>query len=171
MHEDDLLIEPLMDMPYVGISALEHPRLSASPSLQDLGAEKHIVASKALGHEHVLQRLREVGVGDTVAFTLPSFAVGSQTLAVTDYVSVVPKALADIAESQGNIRQFTLPFSIKPGRVTLYTCRRTVQSRPVEWLRSTIAAGLAVYPYPNYVNGGVPEVSVYGPDDQEENSP
>ena len=104
MHEDDLLIEPLMDMPYVRISALEHPRLSASPSLQDLGAEKHFVASKALGHEHVLQRLREVGVGDTVAITLPSFAVGSQTLAVTDYVVVVPKALAHIAESQGNIR-------------------------------------------------------------------
>lgn len=153
MHETDLLIEPLMDMPYVGICANAHPRLPGSPSLLEVAAEKHVVVSKQLGHEHVLRRLTEVGIGDQVRITLPSFAVVSQTLAVTDHVSVVPKALADILESQGNIRQFALPFSLEPGRINLYTCRRVVPSQPVEWLRSKIASGLAEYPYPNYLDG------------------
>jgi DNA-binding transcriptional LysR family regulator len=155
MHESDLMREHLMDMPYVGVCAKKHPRISASPSLEEIAAEKHVVVSRALGHEHVVHRLTELGVRDSVTITLPSFAVVAQTLAVTDHVSVVPKALADIIESHGLVRQFALPFTLEPGRVTLYTYRRDVPSPPIEWLRGIIATSLSQYPYPKHVNGAV----------------
>lgn len=149
--ESDVLGEYLMDMPYVGVCADKHPRMSASPSIEEIAAEKHVVVSKALGHEHVVQRLAELGAHDSATITLPSFAVVAQTLAVTDHISVVPKALADIIESHGSVRQFALPFAIEPGRVTMYTYRRDVPSPPVDWLRDIIATSLRAYPYPKYV--------------------
>ncbi|WP_104174756.1 LysR family transcriptional regulator [Arthrobacter sp. Y81] len=151
--ESDVLGEHLMDMPYVGVCARTHPRISDSPSMEEIAAEKHVVVSKALGHEHVVHRLAELGVRDSVTITLPSFAVVAQTLAVTDHISVVPKALADIIESHGSVRQFALPFNIAPGRVTLYTYRRDIPSPPVDWLREIIATSLTQYPYPKYVRG------------------
>lgn len=153
LHESDVLGEHLMDMPYVGVCAKTHPRISNNPSLEEIAAEKHVVVSSALGHEHVVHRLAELGVRDSVTVTLPSFAVVAQTLAVTEHVSVVPKALADIIESHGLVRQFELPFTLEPGRVTLYTYRRDVASPPVDWLREIIATSLKQYPYPKHVNG------------------
>ena len=153
MHESDLLDEHLMDMPYVGVCARTHPRISDTPSLEEIAAEKHVIVSRALGHEHVVQRLAELGVRDSATVTLPSFAVVEQTLAVTEHVSVVPKALADIIESHGPVRQFALPFNLEPGRVTLYTYRRDVPSPPVDWLRRVVTASLQQYPYPKYANG------------------
>lgn len=152
MHESDLLDEHLMDMPYVGVCARTHPRLPENPSLQEIAAEKHVIVSRALGHEHVVQRLAELGVRDSATVTLPSFAVVEQTLAVTEHISVVPKALADIIEAHGPIRQFPLPFNIAPGHVTLYTYRREVPSPPVDWLRKVVATSLQQYPYPKHVD-------------------
>lgn len=149
--DPDLVRDHLMDMPYVGVSARSHPRIGDTPTIGELAAEKHVYVSNALGHEHVQQRLYEVGAAGRTATTLPSFATVAQTLAVTEHVSVLPKALADVFVAQGVMKKFRLPFAIEPGRVSQYTYKASFPSPPVDWLRSIITEALVDYPYPKYV--------------------
>lgn len=149
--EADLVSDHLMDMPYVGICADTHPRMSETPSREAMATEHKVVVSNALGHEHVQERLSAVGVLPTPAIVLPHFAVLAQSLAVTEHISVVPKALADIFVSHGAIRQFELPFSVRPGHVALLTSRREPPSPMIDWLRGIVTKSLEDYPYPKYV--------------------
>lgn len=148
----DVRGEQIMEVPYVGVCARTHPRIPKRPSMEEIAGEKHVVVSRALGHEHVLNTLAELGMRDSVTMTLPSFAVIEQTLAVTEHVSVVPKTLADIIESHGSVRQFALPFMVAPGRVTLYTFLRDVPSPTMAWLREMVSSSLRRYPQREYVD-------------------
>ena len=98
-------------------------------------------------------RLGELGIDEQISVTLPHFAVLAQTLAVTEHVSAVPRALADIFGFHPNIRQFALPFNIEPGHVALYTYGRKVPSPFITWLRGVVQTSLEAYPYPKYVKG------------------
>lgn len=149
--DPDLVRDHLMDMPYVGVCAKTHPRIGSAPTIAQLSVEKHVFVSNSLGHEHVQQRLFEVGAGGHNATILPSFATVAQTLAVTEHVSVLPKALADVLVTQGAMKAFELPFSIEPGHVSQHTYKASVPSPAVEWLRAIIAEALIDYPYPKYV--------------------
>lgn len=87
LDQRDVRSDHLLDMPYVGVCADGHPRLSDAPDLDELAREEFVVVAKALGHEHVVRRLVDLGFGDAITITLPHFAVLAQTLAVTEHVA------------------------------------------------------------------------------------
>lgn len=151
LHDVGLLRTRLMEMPYVGVCSASHARIGNTPSLEDIRRETLVAVSNTLGHDHVMHRLAELGLKKVGSITLPYFAVVAQTLAATDHISVVPRALADAFESSGQIRQFELPFHVDPGTVALYTYRRAVPSPPIDWVRGIITESLLKYPYPKYV--------------------
>lgn len=148
---DVVVRDHLMDMPYVGVCADTHPRLSPDPSVQDLVAEQRIEVSQALGHQHVEQTLSGLHGGREPGIVLPSYSVVDETLAATESYCVVPLFLGDIFVKRGPVRKFKLPFSLEPGHVGLHTLRRVAPSPPVEWLRRVVSEALLAYPYPQHI--------------------
>lgn len=141
----------LMDMPYIGVCAAEHPRLQENPTVADLKAEKRVVVTNTLGHQHVEDRLGELGIACEPEIVLPTYSVVDETLMATQCYCIVPLFLGDMFVRRSSIKQFKLPFSVEPGHVGLHTLRRVMPSPPTEWLRALIQEALKPYPYPKYV--------------------
>ncbi|WMY79764.1 LysR family transcriptional regulator [Citricoccus sp. I39-566] len=148
---DVVVRDHLMDMPYVGVCAETHPRLSSSPTVEDLAAEQRIVVSGALGHQHVEQTLSRLHGGRESGIALPNYSVVDETLVATQSYCVVPLFLGDMFVKRSPVRKFILPVSLEPGHVGLHTLRRVAPSPPVEWLRHVITEALTAYPYPQHI--------------------
>ncbi|MFC7401042.1 LysR family transcriptional regulator [Citricoccus sp. GCM10030269] len=148
---DIVVRDHLMDMPYVGVCAASHPRLSDAPSVEDLVAEQRIVVSEALGHQHVEQTLSRLHGHQQSSLALPNYSVVDETIAATESYCVVPLFLGDMFVKRSPVRKFILPFTLEPGHVGLHTLRRVAPSPPVEWLRQVISEALQAYPYPQHI--------------------
>ena len=149
--EDIVVRDHLMDMPYVGVCAASHPRLSPEPSVEDLVAEQRIEVSGALGHQHVERTLSDLHGNQQPPIALPNYSVVDETLAATESYCVVPLFLGDMFVKRSPVRKFILPFTLEPGHVGLHTLRRVAPSPPVEWLRHVVAEALVAYPYPQHI--------------------
>lgn len=149
---DDVVVrDHLMDMPYVGVCAQDHSRLSSGPTVGELVAEQRIEVSEALGHQHVEQTLSRLHGGREPGIALPNYSVVDETIAATEFYCVVPLFLGDMFVRRSPVRKFKLPVPLEPGHVGLHTLRRVVPSPPVEWLRRVVSDALVAYPYPRDV--------------------
>lgn len=149
--EDVVVRDRLMDMPYVGVCAADHPRLTTEPTVADLVAEQRIVVSDALGHHQVEQTLSSLPGQHESSIGLPNYSVVDETIAATESYCVVPLFLGDMFVKRSPVRKFILPFPLEPGHVGLHTLRRVAPSPPVEWLRRVITEALLAYPYPRRI--------------------
>lgn len=138
----DLKRDLLYRQPYVGICAMDHPRIADRPTLEEFLAERHIVVSAAIGHNHVEEAVKSLGHQKDVAVRLSRFAMLPELLAETEYLSSVPREIADIFARRSRIRSFALPFHVDPGEISLYTYHRSLPSPSVAWLRETITGAL-----------------------------
>lgn len=148
---DVVVRDHLMDMPYVGVCAASHPRLSAAPTVPELAAEQRVVVSGALGHQHVEQTIGRLPGDHESSIALPNYSVVDETIAATESYCVVPLFLGDMFVKRSPVRKFILPFTLEPGHVGLHTLRRVAPSPPVEWLREVITEALTAYPYPQHI--------------------
>lgn len=142
----------LMDMPYVGVCATRHPRISERPTVEDLVAEHRIHVSNTLGHQKVEDMLLQHGAEQAPVIALPTYSVLDEALMATECFAIVPQFLGDMFVRRSDIRQFAPPFVLEPGHVGLHTLRRVVPSPGIEWLRHVISEALEAYPYPKYAD-------------------
>lgn len=142
IDSSDLFRDRLLVQSYWGICSASHPRIGDDPQIDEFLGERQVVVSEELGHEHIQQRMRELSYDRVAAVRLPHFSALPHVLAATNYLSIVPERLAHIFVATGRIKMFKLPFSVEPGDVALYTCRRPTATPAAEWLRATICDAL-----------------------------
>lgn len=141
----------LMDMPYVGVCSSYHPRLTDSPSVEDLIGEQRIHVSNTLGHQKVEETLVRIGLDALPTIALPTYSVVDETLMATECFCIVPLFLGDMFAKRSSIKKFRVPFHLEPGHVGLHTLRQLAPSPAINWLREVIIESLEAYPYPKYV--------------------
>lgn len=134
----DLVRDQLLVQAYWGICSASHPRIGTEPSVKEFLRERRVVVSEQLGHEHIQQRMRELNYDQPPAVRLPHFSAMPHVLASTDYLGIVPEMVAQIFASEGPIKMFKLPFSVRAGNVSLYTYRRPGPMPALDWFRETI---------------------------------
>lgn len=142
----------LMDMPYVGVCASDHPRLTEAPTVEDLISEQRIHVSNTLGHHKLEETLVTAGLEESPTIALPTYSVVDETLMATECFCVVPLFLGDMFAKRSTIKKFRVPFQLEPGHVGLHTLRRVAPSPAITWLRKVIIEALEAYPYPKYVS-------------------
>lgn len=137
-----LVRDQLLVQPYWGICSVSHPRIGAEPTVDEFLAERRVMVSDQLGHEHIQQRLRELNYDQIPAVMLPHFSAMPHILGTTDYLGIVPEVVAQIFSAEGPVKMFKLPFSVAKGKVALYTYRRPGPIPALEWLRKIIRDAL-----------------------------
>ncbi|HEY5853754.1 MAG TPA: LysR family transcriptional regulator [Aldersonia sp.] len=135
---DDITRDALFGDAYCGLRATRHPRIGATPSLEEFLAERHIAVEVAAGHTDVDRALAGMGHSRVVALRISHFAALPQLIEPTCYLSVIPRSVAELFCAIADIAAFDLPFAVPPVEIALYTYRRELPDPGIDWLRRTI---------------------------------
>jgi DNA-binding transcriptional LysR family regulator len=127
--------QKLMTQHYVGLAAIDHPRLSAQPSIADYLAEGHvIVTTSGTGHSVVEKMLRCHGQR-RVVLEVPSYLGLASLIGRTDLLATVPQRLADLISDSGLVRDFVLPFDVSTYQIKQHWHERSHHDAAHRWLR------------------------------------
>lgn len=143
IHDEHLTHDILFSQQYLGVCAVDHPRITATPTLVEYLAERHVVIDRETGHLNTGEHLRRLGHTPDVALTIPNFTAIPGLMAETHYLGYAPQITADRMERSGAGRTFRLPFEVPRAEISLYMPRRFAASAPGAWLRSLILGSMA----------------------------
>lgn len=130
--------QKLMTQHYVGLAAINHPRLPAQPSIKDYLDEGHvIVTTSGTGHSLVERMLRCHGQR-RVVLEVPSYLGIASLIGKTDLLATIPQRLADLIIDDGLVRQFTLPFDVSFYQIKQHWHERSHHDAAHRWLRALL---------------------------------
>ncbi len=136
---DGFYQQKIMDENYVGIVAVDHPRLSDQPSVQDFLAEGHVsVTPSGTGHSNLNRVLREKQLNRNVMLEVPSYLGVAEIVARTDLIAMIPSRLAALMLAEKSIRSFALPFDLAAYAVKQHWHPRNHHDAGHCWLRSVV---------------------------------
>jgi DNA-binding transcriptional LysR family regulator len=138
LPDRDLLRDILFREHYVGLCAIAHPRLTATPSLENILGERHLVVDSTAGHIQAGPALHGFGHDFEVGVRVAHFAAMPRLIERTALVAIIPSTVADWFVRAANVRTFELPFETPQIEVALYRYRRNPPSPGVEWLAELI---------------------------------
>lgn len=127
---------------YCGISAITHPRIQDSPTLDQFNAERHIVVDPSAGHNEVDQTLGRLGAPRDAAVRVSHFAALPQLVERTDHLAIITWTVANRLCQTARIKPFSLPFEVPSMQIAAYTYRRRLPDPGIQWLRQTIQSTL-----------------------------
>jgi len=152
---DDLYQHRLFDEIFVCILRPQHPRIGKTLSLAQFAAEWHLVVGRyQAGSEAVFRSLdgnlvRELarkGIERKVAIRVPDFLAVPNIIAGTDLLCVVPRQLAEVYATHGQVRIMPLPVKAESFRVAQFWHKRFDSDQGNEWLRGVIREIFEVAP-------------------------
>lgn len=138
LDEPDLRRDLLFSQAYVGLCAVDHPRLGDTPSLDAYEAEEHVGVATSTGHTALDRRVRELGIARRLTVVIPTFSSLPNLLEGSDLLSYAPTGVASRLVTRNQVRSFTLPFDVPITQVALYTLRRELPSPEFDWFRHTL---------------------------------
>jgi DNA-binding transcriptional LysR family regulator len=128
----------LITQHYVGLAAINHPRLPPLPSIENYLAEGHvIVTTSGTGHSVVERMLRCHGRRQVV-LVVPSYQGIASLIGKTDLLATVPQRLADMIIDDGLVRLFTVPFEISVYQIKQHWHERSHHDAARRWLRALL---------------------------------
>ncbi|RJG00380.1 LysR family transcriptional regulator [Noviherbaspirillum sedimenti] len=130
--------QKLITQHYVGLAALDHPRLPVQPSVEDYLAEGHVlVTTLGTGHGLVERMLRSHGER-RIVLEVPSYLGLTSIIRRTDLLATVPQRLAELIVADASIRQFPLPFDVSFYQIKQHWHERSHRDAAHRWLRSLL---------------------------------
>lgn len=138
----DLLREPLFRQRYLGVAAVDHPRIQGNPTLAQFEAEEHVDVAAETGHRAFEAKVESEGISRRVALVLPSFSALPAVLSGTELLAFAPANVAQRFARGGLLRAFDLPFDVQASESALYTMRRKLPSAELDWLRGELIDAL-----------------------------
>jgi len=130
--------QKLMTQHYVGLAAINHPRLPARPSIDDYLTEGHVlVTTSGTGHSVVEKMLRCHGQR-RVVLEVPSYLGLASIIGKTDLLATVPQRLADLINDSGLVRHFELPFDVSIYQIKQHWHERSHHDVAHRWVRSLL---------------------------------
>jgi DNA-binding transcriptional LysR family regulator len=124
---------------YVCIVRTGHPSIRARLSLDQFVATPHVIAiQNAEANDFVDKALRSRGLSRRVAVEVPSLLPLPKVVACTDYVALVPAALATLAQKMTPLRILEPPIKPPAPVIKQYWHQRFKADTSVTWLRNTL---------------------------------
>jgi DNA-binding transcriptional LysR family regulator len=134
--------QTLWPVTYVGVVRHGHPRIGATPSLQQLARERHVLVSTAgTGHVHrLVERALEKAIpAENIVCRVPSFLAAAVTVSRTDTVATLPQAMVSgLLEGLG-LRYFTPPLRLPRIEISQHWHERFHREPGSQWIRSVFA--------------------------------
>jgi DNA-binding transcriptional LysR family regulator len=139
--------QKLMTQHYVGLMALNHPRLAAQPTISDYLAEGHVlVTTSGTGHAVVERMLRCHGQR-RIVLEVPSYLGLTSIIGKTDLLATVPRRLAELIGDSDLVRRFALPFDVSTYQIKQHWHERSHHDAAHRWVR-TLLTELFLEPSP-----------------------
>ena len=124
---------------YVCIVRAGHPEIRASLSLDQFVATEHVIAvQNAEANDFVDKALRAKGLRRRVAVEVPSLLPLPNIVASTDYVALVPRALATLSQQVKPLRILAPPIKPPAPTIRQYWHQRFKADTSVTWLRNLL---------------------------------
>ncbi|GAB3150107.1 LysR family transcriptional regulator [Amycolatopsis stemonae] len=125
---------PLFSEGYLGMVALDHPRLGAQVSFDELAAERHVTVFGPTGHDGPRRALEGRGLLDRVVLEVTRFAALPYLVQDGELVAMVPRLVAEVFAAEHRVRLFELPMDVEPAQVSVYTRHTHARSPAQQWL-------------------------------------
>jgi len=124
---------------YVCIVRSGHPAIRRSLSLEQFVATPHVVAvQNTEANDFVDKALRSKGLGRRVAVEVPSLLPLPKVVAYSDYVALVPGALAALSKKTTPLRVLDPPIKPPAPMIRQYWHQRFKADAGVTWLRTML---------------------------------
>ncbi|MCV0395717.1 MAG: LysR family transcriptional regulator [Rhizobiaceae bacterium] len=131
--------ETLFHEDYVAIARRDHPRLSATPTLDEFLVEGHVlIAPKAGTSGPVDTALARLGRVRQIAVTVPHFLAAPAIVAETDLVMTIARRVARRFAGEYGLRLFTPPLALTGFSVAMAWPAGTEGDPAVEWLKDQV---------------------------------
>jgi DNA-binding transcriptional LysR family regulator len=154
-REFDIAVLPLQEPParfqartvyledFVTVARADHPYL-ASPSLDGLCAERHMVVSQSGDpHGFVDETLAGLGRSRRVALTVPNFLTGMAVLAETDLIAALPRRTATTYAARFGLACADLPFPVSPSVVQAIVPKAALADHGLAWFFDLLCGAAA----------------------------
>ncbi|MEV7097762.1 LysR family transcriptional regulator [Amycolatopsis sp. NPDC051045] len=125
---------PLFSEGYLGMVALDHPRLRPPVSFDELAAERHVTVFGPTGHDGPRRALEAGGLLDRVVLEVTRFAALPYLVQDGELVAMVPRLVARMFAGEHRVRLFELPLEVEPAQVSVYTRHTHARSPAQHWL-------------------------------------
>ncbi|MGW3995188.1 LysR family transcriptional regulator [Amycolatopsis sp. NPDC004772] len=125
---------PLFSEGYLGMVALDHPRLASEVSFDQLAAERHVTVFGPTGHNGPRRALEASGLLDRVVLEVTRFAALPYLVQDGELVAMVPRLVAEVFAAEHRVRLFELPLEVEPAQVSVYTRHTHARSPAQHWL-------------------------------------
>lgn len=117
---------------YVAISNTSRTRLT----LEDYLTARHLVVTPWNEKQGVLDlQLEQMGYTRQIALKTPSMLSAPFIVAESDLLMAIPRFAAEKLIHAANIKIFSLPFTISPFEVKIYSHKRSGQRGATKWLK------------------------------------
>lgn len=132
--------QKLFDHPFSLIVRKDHPAIGDTVTVEQfLDAEHAIVAAEGRSQEIFERRMLDLGLQRRILLRSPHYMSLPVQIAHSDMVSVVPRAVAQLAVQTANVRALAPPFDIPAIELKQFWHRRANSDLAVVWLRNQIA--------------------------------
>ena len=124
---------------YVCIVRTGHPGIRQSLSLEQFARLPHVIATQnAEANDFVDKALKAKGLSRRMAVEVPSLLALPKVVACTDYVALVPGALAALSQKTTPLRVLEPPIKPPAPMIKQYWHQRFKADASVTWLRSML---------------------------------
>lgn len=130
--------QKLMTQHYVGLAAINHPRLPAQPSIEDYLAEGHVVVTTSGTGHSVVERMLRCHGQRRIVLEVPSYLGLASIIGQTDLLATVPQRLADLIIDDALVRHFTLPFDVSFYQIKQHWHERSHHDAAHRWVRALL---------------------------------
>jgi DNA-binding transcriptional LysR family regulator len=131
--------QPLWTERYISVARKNHPRLSATPTLKEFAAEKHVLVSTfGTGHAHQLaERAVEAAIPpENIICRVPIFIAAAIVAKRTDAVATLPYSMAVVLAEELGLDLVAAPIKLPKIEISQYWHERFHRDPGNEWIRS-----------------------------------
>lgn len=128
---------------YVSVVNRGHPRLSATPSLREFAAERHVLASTmGTGHAHRLaERAIELAIpADNILCRVPIFIAAAVIAKHTDTVATLPMSIAAVLADDLDLEIIKPPIKLPKIEIYQYWHDRFHREPGSKWIRGIFSS-------------------------------
>lgn len=131
--------DDLFEESFAGIARIGHPVLSGAITVEEFFACKHIAVCHRFGATGVIDKaVANFDRSLDIAVSVSNLASVPPLVSMTDFVSVVPRRLAEIGAKEKLVAKFELPFEIPSVAAKLIWGRGADRSPMSLWFRSLV---------------------------------
>lgn len=130
--------QKLLTQRYVGLVALDHPRMPPQPSIGDYLGEGHVLVSTSGTGHAVVERMLQGHGQRHIVLEVPSYLGLASIIGKTDLLATVPQRQADLVGDDALVRQFPLPFAIPDYQIKQHWHERNHHDAAHRWLRTQL---------------------------------